>query len=171
MDHLINVLLDPKIGNAASVIALLVSLVGFAATIWIAIRSRRAAEAARAAAYDARARVARTDAITEFAGAIATIDEIKRLHREKAWAVLPDRYSALKKSLILVRTADPGLRDEHKARLQGAIQHLSNIERQVESALASDGGSPNVPKMNRILSGQVEVLTEVLAEIRNDMQG
>lgn len=42
IDYLISILLDPKIGNAASVIALLVSLVGFTGTIWMVIASVRA---------------------------------------------------------------------------------------------------------------------------------
>ena len=125
----------------------------------------------RAAAHDAKARIARTDALTDFTSAIAKLDEIKRLHRDKTWVVLPDRYSALKKSLILVRTADPGISDEQKSKLQSAVQHLSNFENQVEKALATNGDALDVPKMNRILSSQVEVLTQVFAEIRNEMQG
>ena len=170
MDELTSLVLDPRIGNAASVIGLLISLVGFTGTIWVATRSKRAAEAAQAAALDARARIARTDALTEFATAITTLDEIKRLHREKALSMLPDRYSALKKSLILIRTADPGLSDEHKTKIQGAIQHLSNNERKIENALASDDGSASVPRLNQILSSQIEMLTEVFAEIRNEIQ-
>jgi hypothetical protein len=43
------------------------------------------------------------------------------------------------------------------------------MERQVEQALVVNSSALNVPRMNQILSSQIEVLTQVLAEIRNEI--
>lgn len=71
-------------GNIATVL-------GFVVTIWTLVRTKTAAVAARKAAEATKTQLSRVDTITEFSSAIAIMDEIKRLHRARAWEILPDR--------------------------------------------------------------------------------
>ena len=71
----------------------LVTVLGFAITIWTLARTKTAAVAARNAAEATKSQVSRIDTMNECAAAIAVMDEIKRLHRASAWDIVPDRYS------------------------------------------------------------------------------
>lgn len=91
---------DHDVGNIASVVGVMLSLLGFSVTVWNVVRSKRAAEQTEKAVKSVRDRLTAIDTIADFSSAIAIMDEIKRLHRQGAWVILPDRYSALKKALV-----------------------------------------------------------------------
>jgi hypothetical protein len=97
--------------------------------------------------------------------------EINGLHRAAAWSVLPDRYAALRQSLISIRSANPDLLPEHQAVLQGTVTHLSEMERKVDRALIGNTVPAAIPKMNEILSQQMDKLTEVHSAIRQSARG
>jgi hypothetical protein len=158
-----------RLGDLASILGLLATLVGFAFTLWNVSRSKRAAEDAEKAVQRMREAITQTNTISEFSAAVVIMDEIKRLHRAAAWTVLPDRYSALKRSLITIRSANPSLSDNHKTVLQGAILHFTALEQKVEAVIASKSPPPNVAKLNKIVSSQIELLSEVLTELREKM--
>ena len=171
MASILEWMLDQKVSNGINVVAFIVTILGFGFTLWGVWRSARAADAAKSAAEAARSRLVRTDAVAQFAAAIGSLDELKRLQREKAWSILLDRYSSLKQSLIAVRAADSALSSQHRASIQGTIQHLSNMERKVEDALPTGAVTLDVAQLNRVLSKQIETLTEVLTEIKNELNG
>ena len=158
------------VGSIASVLALGLSVIGFSFTIWSVIRSKRAAEAAREASIAVRSSLARTDIVAECSTAIAILEEIKRLHRIPAWQPLPDRYSALKRSLILIRTANPKLSDDHQTKIQKAVSHLTALEDVIENVIAKGAEAPDVPRLNKIVSKQVEALAEILGDIRGQIE-
>lgn len=158
------------VGSIASVLALGLSVIGFSFTIWSVIRSKRAAEAAREASIAVRTSLARTDIVAECSTAIAILEEVKRLHRVAAWPLLPDRYSALKRSLILIRTANPKLSDSHKTKIQNAVSHLIAFEDMIEKVIATGSEVPDVPRLNKIVSKQVKALAEILGDIRGQIE-
>jgi hypothetical protein len=132
-------------------------------------RSKRAAEQAQEAADSVRKDMLRVNTVSEFASVLAEMEEIKTLHRQNCWALLPHRYSTLRRSLIAIRAANPDLSDEQKGALQATIQYLASIERQVETSLANGGQPPNVPKLNATVSREIDKLQAVLVEIRNQI--
>jgi hypothetical protein len=91
---------ESRAGDIASLFGILLTVVGFAVTIRNVHVSSRASLRAEQAAVETRRAIRLFDTIAEVAGAVSALEEIKRLHRDGAWPVLPDRYSALKKSLI-----------------------------------------------------------------------
>lgn len=157
------------VGSIASVLGLVLSVIGFSWTIRSVIRSKRAAEAAREASIAVRTSLTRTDSVAECSTAIAILEEVKRLHRVAVWPLLPDRYSALKRSLILIRSANPKLSDDHKTKIQNAVSHLTAIEDAIEKAIAGGSEAPDVPRLNKIVSKQVEALAEILGDIRGQI--
>lgn len=59
-------------------------VIGFAFAMVTLLLTKRAAEAAKRAAVEVRDRLNRVNTVADFAEVLATIEEIKRLHRVKA---------------------------------------------------------------------------------------
>lgn len=100
--------------NLVTVLGFVVTTVGFIITIWMLIRTKTAALAAREAAEATKLQLSRRDTISDFSSAIAIMDEIKRLHRARAWDLVPDRYSILRRLLTSIQTLNPILTRSRK---------------------------------------------------------
>jgi hypothetical protein len=155
----------------ADVVGLVITVIGFGATLWATLRAKKASEQAKDAVADVQRRLAYFDMMAELASAIAVMDEIKRHQRENRWTMLPDRYSNLKRSLISIKASHPDLSDEESATMQAAIQHFTNIEQQVERVLAKSGKQPDVVRLNRIVSAQIDALTGIIISLRSKVAG
>lgn len=156
----------------ASIIGLLVSIVGFILTVWNVRESKAAAVLAREASEAARDEVLRGNAIFDLAKAVTTMEEIKRLQRQGAWLVLPDRYSSVRTALTSIRASKPDLSDDGNAAIQGAVSQFRALEKKVESANASgDYTSLKVSTLNDIVSQQIEKLSELQGTLRYPPNG
>src|SRR5712691_2865750 len=82
----------------------LASVAGLAAATWAAIKAKAAADAAQ----EVKRRIAHLDALAEVSAAIATIDVIKRLHRDSAWSQVMDQYDLVRRHLVRVYGMQPG---------------------------------------------------------------
>lgn len=155
---------ENRIGDLSSIAGVLISIVGFVLTVYNVRRSKKAAELARDAAQSAKNSIQTFEAVVDLSGVIGLLDEIKRAHRTRQWAVLPDRYAALRRTLINVRKSRE-LSDQQAAVLQAAIANLSDMENAVEKAL------PDVPpdlhtKFNPRISQNIDDLAGVLADLK-----
>lgn len=169
MEGITRFLAENNIGDVASILGVIIAIIGFAVIIINVWRSKKTVQQATQTILKVREDMLRANTVAEFSSALTSMEELKKLHRQKAWELLPERYSALRKSLISIRGANPNLRDIHKAALQSAIQHFSGLEKQVEESLTTNGEPPNVAKINSIVSRQINRLQEVLVEIRNEI--
>lgn len=154
------------LANIASLLGLIVSLAGFAWTLAAVAKAKQVAEGARAAAERARAEILKSNSMVELALAVTAMEEIKRLHRQGSWPLLPDRYASLRGALSTIRTMRPKMSDKRQSVFQGAIQQLRDIEEKVERALATQQQPRNVPALNKVISLQIDKLNEVLAVMR-----
>lgn len=154
-------------GDYLSVLGLFLTVIGFVATLYNVYRAKRAAQRAQEEVAKVRKDILRIDMVAEFSAALAAMEEIKRLHREGAWPVLPDRYAELRRTLISIKSAGSEMLDEHKTALQSSIQHFSSIERTVEKALSTEETPPDIPKLNSVVSRQIDHLQEVLTQVKN----
>ena len=154
------------VGSWASIVGLVLAAVGFFVTIIGVWKSKSAAERAASAATQARDNMIVLHTVDDFATAVAAMEEIKRLHRADAWVALPDRYSDLRKRLVMLRATYGELSDLDRAVIQGTVQHLVTLETKVERALAAGAAPNNVPKMNEIVSQQLDKLSELLAIVK-----
>jgi len=157
------------VGAVASIVGVVIAIVGFAITIWGVMRSKTAAQQAREAAVKVREDMSRVGAIEQFASALTSMEEIKRLQRQGAWELLLERYPALRKSLISIREAYPQISEQHRVALQKAILYFARIEDGVEVSLRDGGEPPDVAKLNSVVSKQIDQLQAVLIEIRNQI--
>ena len=156
-------------GSIASLVGLVITVVGFFITIWNVRKSRTAAQQAREASLKVREDIRKIDTVSDLSSAISIMHEIKRLHRANEWIILPDRYSTLKKLLISIKVANPDLSETKKKSIQATIQQMTNIDKQIEKVVDGQEADVDVPKLNAIITKQVDRLEEVLIEIRNDI--
>jgi hypothetical protein len=166
MEELVKLLNTDESSALINVGGIIISLIGFGATIWTLLKTKNAADEARKAVTRVREDMRNIKTVTDFSQSIAIMDEIRRLHREGSWQILPDRYSILKGLLISIRSTNPSLPDKHKVALQNAIQHFTNIESQIERSLESGNSPTNIAKLNTIVSKQMDALREALVEIQ-----
>ena len=114
-----------------------------------------------------KTQLSRVNTVAEFSSAIAVMDEIKRLHRARAWDLVPDRYSVLRRLLASIQTLNPDLTDEQKAVLGGAVVQFRTMEHQVETARATDRFTElNLARFNRIATQQLDELDTVMLSVR-----
>jgi hypothetical protein len=156
-----------RAGDLASIAGLVVSIVGFAFTLYNVVKSRTAAEAAEAAARATRKTLSTYDSIAAISAAIAAINDVRRLHRDAQWLLLPDRYSTLRQSLIAIRSGPVVLTGDQLSLLQSAIQLFAELERQVDRAIVHPERAPDRVKLNQLVSAQSDRLTELLTQLRN----
>lgn len=159
-------LTSSEVGSAASVAGVLLSVVGFAITIRNVYVSRQAAERAERASVATREALRFFDTLQELASAVAALEEVKRLQRERAWSALPERYSALRKSRITIRRGHPDLTEDQQTRVQRAITFLADMERRVERSLDDQKPIEKIAAFNEVASSHVIELHELLLEIR-----
>jgi hypothetical protein len=165
MDVLVEWLDQTRAGDLASLAGVLIALVGFAITIWNVKASKAAALRAEDAANEARRAIRFFDVVAEVSSAIAAMEEIRRLHRGRAWPALPDRYSTLRKSLITIKCSSD-LTEEQQARIQGAIKYLADLERRVESGLDQNQPPDRVARWNQLASDHIMELHSLLLELK-----
>jgi cell division protein FtsX len=167
LSYFYNLIVDNHLGDIASVIGIIISLVGFFITIWNVIQTRKAAQKAEEIGRKVREDISKIETIEEFSKAIATIDEIKRLNRDGAWSILPERYSSLRKSLISIKNSNPNMPENDKVILSNALRHTSNIEDQIEQFIVNKSLQIDIPKFNKIISQQGDRLTEILVSLKS----
>lgn len=151
-----------ELSDWISIAGILVTIVGFAITVFGVWKAKTAATSAREAAERVQASVIREAVIVSFSSALTAMEEIKRLHRVEAWALMPERYSSLRKHMILIISTHKNLSEEHKASIQTAITQFRELERKVESSLAENRADLNSAKMNKIVTAQLDKLDELL---------
>jgi hypothetical protein len=102
----------------------LASFVGLAVTIWFAFRAKSAAEQARDAAQQVKDRISSLDTVAALSAAVTTLEELKGLHRIRAWDLVFNRYSSLRKHLV---TIEAGLTEEQRTQIGKAISQFRII--------------------------------------------
>jgi hypothetical protein len=154
-----------RVGDLTGIVGIAISLIGFGLTALGVMRSRRAAERAEEAARAARDSIQLFDTVVDFSAAISILEEIKRAHRHELWVLLPDRYAAIRKLLISLRTSNVDLSNDQKSAIQSVLVNLHDIERAVERGLQNPSNL-KAAKFNSLLSDDIDNLVTVLAELK-----
>ena len=161
---MIDFIVREHLGDLSSIIALIIAIIGFAIIIYNVVKTRRLS-------VQIRNDMKRIDSVSEFSSAISCMDEIKTLHRMEAWQILPNKYSTLRRVLIVIREINPDISDESKKIIQSTISTLSNIENEIEKSNYSKTSPPNIPRLNQAISRQMDKLHPVLIEMQNKIGG
>jgi uroporphyrinogen-III synthase len=160
-------------GDIASVLGLFVSVIGF----WFALLSLRESREASLKAKDAALRaeeaaratrdsIFKSDTIANCSQAIGILDEIKVLQRKGDWTVLPDRYSAVRRILVSMKSVAGQLTAAQVEILQGSLAQFTEIEKKIEASLASGKKPLTHARFNEVVSAQVDKLHEILIAMK-----
>jgi hypothetical protein len=168
-DSFVKYVVEKHLGDVASVVAVIVTVVGFFITIRNTMKSKTAAEKAKSAVVEMRKDLAKTNTIADISSAITAMEEIKRLHRKEEWELLPERYSSLRKLLICVKGAAAIITEERKSVIQGAIVNFSSMEKQMEKIVAEKAMPKNRARLNETVSSEMDNLQAMLVEIQNEI--
>lgn len=84
--------------------------------------------------------------------------------------MLPDRYAAIRKLLIQLKSCNILLSAELSSVVQGALANLGLIEKQVEKSL-SELNDIKPSKFNASISGDIDGLLGVLTELKARANG
>ena len=109
------------------------SLAGLALTIWEVLRAKKAAEQARDVAQQVKERIAHLDTVAAVSAAITTLEEIKILHRTRAWDRVLTQYSNLRRHFV---TIEAGLTRAQRDQVGSAFSQFRIIEEEVGQAMA-----------------------------------
>lgn len=166
-----NVILEQyRIGDYAGLIGLLISLVGFCFTIKAVLNSKAASEQATAAVESMRGDMRRSETVSDFATALAVMEEIKRMHRSDNLIFLPDRYASLKKFLVSIRTSNPLLTEKDQIVIQSAIAKFSSMETVIEASIRNAKPIEHA-KMNGQMSKHYDSIQALLVKIKSEIGG
>jgi hypothetical protein len=164
-------------GDIASVLGLLVSLVGFYFALVSLAEARRASLKAKDAAVRAeeaanatKDSIFKSDTIANCSLAIGILDEIKILQRKGDWQALPDRYSAVRRILVTLRSVDGQLSTSQSETLQGSLAQFVEIEKKIETSLSSGKKALSPAPLNSIVSAQIDKLHEILIAMKQKEQ-
>jgi hypothetical protein len=157
---------DGNWGDAASVIGVLISLIGFAITIIGLARSKSAAKQVAVAVADVRQKLWLHNVAVDLAVLMSDIEETKLLHRIGAWDAMPIRYASIRRRLFVIKGNTQSLSKTQKAAIQGVIEQFKVIEEVVETALAAKQSPDNVAALNKLATEQSDRLTAVLVAIQ-----
>jgi hypothetical protein len=155
-------------GDTASVVGLFLGVIGFAITIWAALRSKTAAEAAAAAALQAKSKILKQGTLFNFSTALAAMDDIVRLNREKEWEACLDRHSQLDRILVELNTGIENLSLDQQAKIQGCLQQLKTIENQIEGHFSSGKPEPDISRLNRVVKNQITILHGIAVTLKTN---
>jgi hypothetical protein len=156
-----------SLGNVASVLGLLVTLVGF----WFAIKgittAKLAAQQAESAAKQAKDKVLSQGTLAHFSSAVAVMEEIIRLQRKKDWGNALDRHSELRRLLIELKDGWSGIAPEQATIIQGCIEQFKTIEGQIEKTVSAAKPEPNAARINGVIKDQITKVQGIAISLRN----
>jgi ribosomal protein S13 len=123
---------DNQVGDLTAIAGVVISVIGFIATLRGVRKTKSAAKSAEEAAKSTRDSIRLFDSVVDFSATIAALEEIKRLQRQDAWSLLPDRYAAIRKLLISFRESTEDLTDDQISQIQEAIVNFRAIESKID---------------------------------------
>jgi len=160
-----------NIGDYSSILAVIITIVGFALTLVKVFQSTKASKEAQRIVENIKKEISKSETVIDIATIIAVLDEIVRLHRDNNWVLLPERHRILRRLLLDVKNNYPHLNDEQKSTIQSTIQHMKSVEEGVEIAILSKISPQKVARIISTVSTQSDKLYELLNDIKSKIGG
>jgi len=118
---------------------------------------------------DVRKRLTYVYTLADILSVLENIEEIKRLHRAKAWEILLDRYSAVRRRLVSIQGSAAAVNISRKDNIvvMNAIGHFRTMEQEVERARSKKAQDElDSARLNEIASKVLDELNGVMISIR-----
>ena len=152
-------------GDVASVVGIIVSLVGLGWAIKEAHGAKSAATAAQLAANETRDRIARHLQTVDLQRAIGLIERIKTLHDNERWQASREHYQTPRAMLSDVITRCPASDTTTREKLANSRIAIRTIEGLVSQRGSRDMSEDERSSFNRILNATQSDLEELASSI------
>ena len=152
-----------EVGSVASIVGLLVALLGLGFALLQLSRLRGETRAARDAAEETRRLQRRDLAGTDLTRLNERIQGLVEMHRSGDRGRALDRYPEIQRLLIAIRRQHPNLSAEHRHQLQEAVATLRNMQGALER-LEGAIPQPLIADFNSIL---LLLQSELLVELED----
>ena len=153
-------------GDLASVVGLILTLVGFAFTLWKIIQTRRATEEAIRIAKGAIAQVSTRLFSNQIADGIRLSSELRNTCRMRQWERAIDRCEQLRRLLASV-VEDSNIRPDEGDDISVAIDDLGLILRRLEEITRGGRATSLSPNMREALDTLTITLERLDGRLKN----
>lgn len=156
-----------ELGSITSIVGLPLSLLALAIALHQLRQLRGEAQAARDAAEEARRLLRRDLTITDLARLRERIQGLMELHRNGDRMRALDRYPEIWDAFLQIRRLHPDISDEHRQRIQNAIEVITSMQRQVEEL--DDGTIP--PEIRSAFNDALlELQSDLLPDLEDELE-
>ncbi|MBI3092285.1 MAG: hypothetical protein HYY96_16615 [Candidatus Tectomicrobia bacterium] len=152
--------------DAVSLLALLVTVVGFCWAIYQAWRAKQEATEAAKAARGAQAEIQKNLGIADFINTKRLIDAVKLHHLNKDWVRAHERYGDIRNGLVNLRSLYPSMSTQQRTDIQSAITAIAKIDQEVSEAISKNQEPHDPLRFNGILFTVQTILDEVIGELQ-----
>jgi hypothetical protein len=153
-------------GSLASVVGVVVSVVGLSLVVLQASRARSAAEAAEVATVETRGAIGSILAVVDLERAIALVQRIKALHQIDKLEAALEHYQTLRYMLADIQTRHLGLTDQERDKLGEAVPQITAIENRVRETLGTGLPPVEVSRVGLTLNVLQESLERIASGAR-----
>ena len=145
-------------GNFVGVLGLLASIGGLVYALLARRAAKSAEQAAREARQETRRTVSRSRRSADTGRAIALINRLKVLHRDRHWDYALELYQDLRSTLSDIQASMPDDMAEIRNAVSDAIHRITDLEAEVNRARYENGEPSDVPQLDGVLSDIQESL-------------
>ena len=152
-------------GDAATVIGIIISLVGLGWAIKEAHGAKSASQAAQVAAYETRDQIAHHLQAVDLQRAIGLIERIKTLHDSESWEAARQHYQTLREMLSYVIVRCPVDKSEVREKLATARTIVTGMENLVRGRSSNGISEREQSRLNRRLNDIQSDLEELASNM------
>lgn len=152
------------IGDFAGILGLLVSVAGFAITIWQIKQAKTVTEQVRSSVQQVKKQVQLRTVIDDLNHIIQDLEDLKELHRLQVRSLLPGRYTEIRRRLIEINGRSSKIRAKEKLVLQESIGQFAELERIIGYGTQA---SIDAAYLNGIVNDEITKLSELHALLQN----
>jgi parvulin-like peptidyl-prolyl isomerase len=154
-------------GSWASIAGVVISVVGFAITIFNVAKSKSAAVAAKNAARDAQSALKDIDAISEISMAIERLEGAKSQVSQNQGLFLAESFSRVRRRLISAKDSNENLTPDSVEILRTSIRRTRSLENKIHKHV-EEKTRLDILKTNKALSIIMDDLHKLQISLKNE---
>ena len=148
-------------GSFVGVLGLLASVGGLV----YALLARRAAKSAEQAAREARQALSRSLSSVDIERAVALINHLKDLHRQRNWNQVLGEYQTLRRTLLEIRSGIPATLAVFRDTIGSAVAQVTLMANRVNRSLVENSEPEDPAELDEILND----IQQELETLQSDM--
>lgn len=169
MNDIIQYIVNNDLGDVASVVGIVITIIGFGVTLWQVYRSKSASLQAKESVEHFQKEVLKYKTVSDLSETISMVNEIKELNRQSEWKLLLHRYSDLKRRFIDIKQSNIEFTKFQNQNIQDMIFAIDDICDIVENIVNKNVQEDefDITKINRIITKHADGIFGILIKIKS----